>query len=536
VKIEIAGFRGMRPKVADKFHEADQAVLAQDCRLYSGELRALNSNEFESTLPKTGTIQSVHLFARQFWFHWASDVDVVQSQVPNDTNERTYYTGDGTPKKTQAGMATSSGDGIYPTSSRMLGVPYPETAPSVAGQGDGSGDEEETRFYVYTFVTDWGEESAPSPVSPLLNVQVDESVVLSAMEQAPGGSHGITSKRIYRISTGLEASDFFFVDEIPVANTTYTDTKVGDQLGGVIETEGWVPPPDDLKGLIGLTNGVTAGFAGKDVYFSPNYVPYAYPLEYAVSVEEDVVGLGAFNTNVVILTQGNPYIANGVDPSAVTLQKIEVPQACVSKRSIANFGGEGVAYATPDGLAVIGPGGFSMMSEDFMTQEEWRKYNPSSLIGTSHDGRYIGFYSGGEKGSGGFIFDTVNGFRELGFYSEVAYTDFLTDTMYVVEGGDLYAYDRGATQKSFTWRSKLFETPPVSFPWARVMAGTPGQARDLNMKITADGTVVYDQAVPDPEIFRLPALGYHREWQVELTGTTPVQAVVLASTSAETRS
>jgi hypothetical protein len=321
-----------------------------------------------------------------------------------------------------------------------------------------------------------------------------------------------------------------------VANSAFLDDKLGDQLGEVMETEGWLPPPDELKGLVSLANGVVAGFVGRDIYFTPSYAPYAYPRQYVRSVEYDIVGLGVYNTNVVVLTQGYPYLANGIDPSAVTLSKIERPQACVSKRSIASFGAEGVVYATPDGLAVIGPNGFDMVSEPFMTKKEWNAYNPSSLVGTSHDGKYIGFYSGGAKGTGGFIFDVDNGFRELGFSSGTAYTDLLTDQLYLTQSQTLLIFDAVSSEPlEYTWRSKVFETPPVSFPWARVLAGAPGDERDLHLKIWADGVLRHDAAVPDPEIFRLPPLGYAREWQIELTGTTPVQSVALASSSAELR-
>ncbi|MGH8685646.1 MAG: hypothetical protein ACREUM_09890, partial [Nitrosospira sp.] len=59
----------------------------------------------------------------------------------------------------------------------------PLTAPTVTPSG-GAGSTL-TRSYVYTFVTQWGEESAPSPASVVTTGKVDDTWVLSAMDTAP---------------------------------------------------------------------------------------------------------------------------------------------------------------------------------------------------------------------------------------------------------------------------------------------------------------------------------------------------------------
>jgi hypothetical protein len=85
MKLSVPSFAGMRPRVGAKYLEPSEAVLAKDCRLYSGELRPLRERKSIATLPKAGPIQSLYLFARQFWFHWAGDVDAVGTMVPGNT-------------------------------------------------------------------------------------------------------------------------------------------------------------------------------------------------------------------------------------------------------------------------------------------------------------------------------------------------------------------------------------------------------------------------------------------------------------------
>lgn len=532
MKIRTPSFKGMSPRTGDKYLDPSQAALAKDCRVYNGELRPLRDALYTWTPTKLGTIETIHLFARTYWFHWAADVDVVRTLVPNDTTERTFWTGDGYPKQTEAGMATSGGTTDYPTNHYALGIPAPASAPTLSAPAPSDATENETRFYVYTYVSAWGEEGPPSPLSYELVCDVDATVDISSMSTAPTGPYNITSKRIYRLGTGTSESDFFFVAEIPVANTTYSDSVAGSALREPLLTEEYDPPPDDLQGLIALTNGVVAGFKGKDVYFTPPNAPYAWPRSYMVATEHDVVGLGAYDTTLVILTEGFPYLATGQDPAAVALSQIEVAQACVSKRSIASLGAAGVVYATPDGLAAIGPGGFEMVSEPYMTKDEWRAYNPSSIVAAQHDGMYVGFYDTGTT-QGGFMFSRDDGFIELDFHATAAYTDLLTDTLYLVVDGDIVAFDSAGTLRTYTWKSKRFQMPPVSLAAARVLADSYD---DLTIKFYADGVLRHTQVVTGPDAFRLPAGDRARVWQFELSGTADVQEVTAATSVVELHS
>jgi hypothetical protein len=102
----------------------------------------------------------------------------------------------------------------------------------------GSGDNDPTvtaSSYVYTFVNDLGEESAPSPASATVRRPDGVTVTVTTATAVPSGissEYGITTKRIYRSETGNTGTAFRFVAEIPLATETYDDSLKTDQLGG----------------------------------------------------------------------------------------------------------------------------------------------------------------------------------------------------------------------------------------------------------------------------------------------------------------
>lgn len=63
-----------------------------------------------------------------YWLSWPTVVHAVRGPNAEDSDERTYFSGSGTPKWTDRAKALSSTSNSMPTSSRELGVPAPDTA------------------------------------------------------------------------------------------------------------------------------------------------------------------------------------------------------------------------------------------------------------------------------------------------------------------------------------------------------------------------------------------------------------------------
>lgn len=242
--------------------------------------------------------------------------------------------------------------------------------------------------YVYTFVNDLGEESAPSEPSATVVRPDGVSATVTTPTAVQSGATGYTiqTKRIYRAATGNTGTEFRFVAEIPLGQADYVDVLTDVQLGEVIESTDWDLPPDDLRGILALPNGIMVGFRRNQLCFSAQNHPHAWPVVYRLNTDTDIVGIGNIDTTVVIGTEAFPYLAIGSDPAAYSMTKLEVPQACVSKRSFAYLTGIGVVFASPDGLiAIAGSGQVRNLTETAFTRKQWQALAPETILGVAHD-------------------------------------------------------------------------------------------------------------------------------------------------------
>lgn len=548
MRISVKLFGGIAPAIDPRMLPDHAAQVATGCDLNRGVLRGLRGTSFVSTPTKAGTKQTIYRFGQTgndetlYWFHWLDDVDVVKGQIIGDTEERTYFTGDSTfghPRVTKASIAVIGGTN-YPMASYRLGVPAPgdqyspsATAPSGTLSGVGNGTVE-TRAYVYTWVTVDGEEGAPSlPFE--IDAQDGQTVSLSNLSTAPAG-YNINRKRIYRTVVGFTTgADYQFVAEISDAVTTYVDTKKAEDLGETISTIDYAVPPAGLLGFRNLPNGIVAGFIGSDVMFCEPYRPYAWPEKYRTPVDYPIVGLGVYGETLVVLTRGNPYVMFGSDPNAIISKKLDIQEACVSKRSIVEMGW-GVMWASPNGLCQAGAGGTGLMTEKLIDKEYWQSLNPQSIRGYLYDGKYIGFYDNGTPG--GFIFDPTSDLQPFSFFSTYAtagFNDLVRDSLYLQVGSNIVQFDDN-TRISYTWRSKRFETAEMTnFGWARMeIDASPVTfklyARDVNPSSGTHNQMVlrHTKVVGNNEPFRLPGNFLSDAWEIQLEGSVPVRAVYLA--------
>ena len=190
----ISAFTGARPKIDKRLL---QDGMAQDCEnliLTSGRLDPLYT-PLQLVATRSGTIKSIYRMydssGDDYWLNWTSDVDVVRGPVAGDTSFRIYYTSDEfEPRTTNLALATTAAP--YPTACYVLGVTPPTTAPAVSSTGGVSGTTE-TRAYVYTFVTAWGEESAPSPASSAVTGKIDDTWTVASMQTAPANSYATSA-------------------------------------------------------------------------------------------------------------------------------------------------------------------------------------------------------------------------------------------------------------------------------------------------------------------------------------------------------
>lgn len=407
------GFSGLIPRLSDRLLPENGAVVSSNTNLLSGEIRGYNSLLQVNNLTTVGfTIRKAYRIPDtgigETWLPFDEhDTDVVKSPLANDLYNRFFFAGKPSavipnrPLYNSEAQLHSSGV----SSSYWLGIPSPVTDITLTPPAIGSTDVPAVRAYVYTWVSEWGEEGPPSKPIVATGASVG-TWALSTLEQStsinttdfPSGKFHTSGmkRRIYRTVPGYSSALFFRVDEIAGAGgiTTYNDTKLDNEVvqNPQLESTTWQPPPSNLVGFVSMPNGFMAGWFGRTICFSEPYRPHAWPVEYQLATEYDIVGMGVIGGYLVIATTSNLYIGQGVSPSSFTLQKTDFVEPCLSRRGMVSSS-SGVYYPSPNGLILVNNSGPSLITQNLLTKQDWlKRYDPYNLLGTQNGVSYFGLF------------------------------------------------------------------------------------------------------------------------------------------------
>ena len=542
-------FSGIAPGVSPRLLADQFGQVAENVDFESGRFVAITEDSATYTL-QTGNRRSIYYYRDTNWLEWIEDgVSVVPGPIPGDTLDRLYFTGDDYPRMGTAATLVSGSNG-YPVNSYRLGVPAPLNAPAVVVNG--TADDTLTPndvSYVYTLVTAFGEEGPPSSPSAVIQLDDTQSTTLSLpTSDQPSGNYNFTTgalKRIYRSNTGSTNTQFQFAGEVGYTATSFTDTQDAATLGEVLPSATWIGPPDDdsalypdgpLNGLIALAQGTMAGFTGKRFCLSEPFLPHAWPIQYRITTEEDIVAIASTANGVAALTDGQPYFITGTEPSAMTAVRIDLAQACVNVNSVVDMGSY-VLYAGPDGLCGLESASGSVVTDGLISVKQWNAdFYPTTIRAFKHEGTYVAFHA-----SGGWVYDPrgeENALTTLSISSDVrgGYTNPKDGELYLIVNGEIVKYRGSTTSKTAKFKSKKFVTPaPVSMGWVSVHANE----YPATVKVYGDGVLVadytvtksgstYTQATTVPSgisngtlrepIMRMPAV-VAQEWEVQIEGT-----------------
>ena len=324
-------------------------------------------------------------------------------------------------------------------------------------------------FYVATFTTDWGEESAPSPPSAMVEPSQYDRVDIAA-PAFPSGRF-ITHVNIYRSNSGAESAPFQFVLSRPVTDTgPIADALKSAQLGEVLPSTTWLEPPANLRGLVGVPNGILAGFFDNTLCFSDPYHPYAWPLEYQITTEFQIVGLAVFGQTIFVGTTGNPYLVSGSDSASMSALKMESSQACVSKRSIVPVQG-GVLYASPDGLCLASGNGVQVVTGGIFTREEWQALSPHTIRAAESEGVYYMAHSGARAGTYAFDLPTRK-LIAVDLQAGAFFVDRQSDALFAAVGGSVVHVFGSNQHRLARWRSGRSAIPEhATLAWLQAQLG-----------------------------------------------------------------
>ncbi len=500
-----------------------------------------------------------------FWQYEETDATVKDSGTLNEGTDITVvtagksYTLNSIPAKVNA-----SSDAVlivyfdaYNASSELLGRVYPGTSLFVSNndleidgaavsmtQTTGSAsatlelaydtssasDFTSDRLYVWTWLSGWGEEGRPSAASRTVTVDPTKDVRVSGLPTtAPAGDYNLTTKRLYRTVTSTTGTQYQFVADVPLATATYTDSLTDADCDHVLPSSEWSAPPATLAGLVVCPWGGLAGFVGNAVYFTPPYRPHAWPSGYVQTFEYDVVAMAVTGNSLVVLTKAFPYVIVGNEPTALTITRLPIQQGCVSKRSVVSYANM-VAFASPDGYVSLDGGNAVLATRNLYTRDEWQALVPSGMIAAVHDTRLHVFAAGTA-----LVFDVNEQRSILTTTTETAagvYSDPDTDALYLIQGTSLVSWQGGATNKTATWRSRVYLTERPWYPCvARVLADSYPQT----LRAYGDGTLAATCTVASGTAFRLPRLARQKKWEWEVVTTAEIRDVILAQGMDEIR-
>lgn len=601
-RIRLEDFGGMIPRRSDRLIPDNASSLARNTKLLTGEARGFRVPELIadfSALPYS-IMKAYRVLDPpnpDAWLTFASrDVDVVRSMILNDSFDRHYWTGGGNRPLYNTRARIVSGDPPF-----YLGVPRPPTAPVCTVNTAGTSTDE-VRAYLYTYVSAYGEESRPSDPT-LITVPGGSTVDLSSISTvvADAANRNIVKRKIYRTVVGNASTSYYYVGEInDMTTTTFLDDVPDDTLvlNNILASTFWEEPPSDLEGWVVMPNGYLVGWKGRTICFSEPYNPHAWPVEYQVSTEFEVVGMVVWGTALVIGTKSQPYLGQGVTPQSFTMQKMDAVEPCLSRHGmVATVAG--AYYPSLNGLVLVNAGGINVITTDVLTKEEWAAYNPGSIFAAPLGLQYIAFNSD----DFGFVFNPTEPktkLVELDAFDKVqnVQTDKYTGNVYLIRADRLFDWDPEVTERLFwTWKSKEFHLPkPVNFgavkikflaqeeavaidtgnaeyfqtfndarissplntlgghklggtqtvavaDWGEVQNRTALGGSELyrvspismqpsvaRFRAWAGGQLVYDNAITDEEIMRMPT-GFKRDvWQFELACNSNVYSVQIAET------
>lgn len=459
--IKLTGFSGEQPRLLPRLMPDQAAQAALNTRLDDGGLTPIRRSAQIATVESDAT-RTIYLH-QGVWLAWDSDVNAAPGPVAQD---RLYFTGDGVPKMRVGGIEYN------------LAVPRPPTALDASLGGTGEGDVT-TRLYVYTWVTDFGEESEPSPASDEIDWQPGNTVLLTGFALTPP-ERSITRQRIYRSQTGQSGTWFYLIADRAAGTTDFTDDVAVDAFQEPLPSANWNAPPDGLQGLTALPNGMMAGFVGRDLYFCEPWRPHAWPEKYVLTMDYPIVGLGALGTSVVVATTGTPYIVTGSSPDTMVQDKLELNLPCINARGIVDLG-FAIAYPSHEGLVVVAPGvAPQLVTGNIFNRDGWLALNPANMVATQYSGRYVAFYAttadDGSPLEGMLVIDLSSPafLIRSDTMAEAAHYDVASGGTYFVERGtrNIRRFDApNASRRLQYWKSKEFILPyPENFGVIRIDA------------------------------------------------------------------
>lgn len=588
--LKVTAFGGMVPAQDDTLIAETNSAYTLNTYLDSGALQGLKLPKEVYTL-QNPTYRYVfrlpliapdknHIASSKWVEFEDADTNVLKSPVANDAFERFYFASPSQPPKYNTKTRMLADDPPF-----LLGIPTPATAPSVTPSGGVSGTTE-IRGYVYTWVSAYGEEGPPSPPT-LVTGKIDDTfaVTMTAPTTGDTDDRNLSKVRIYRtITANTGTATFYLVAEQDISDLTYDDTTSDVTLSGnlILDTADHGGPPTDLKGWVSMPNGMIAGWRDNEIWFCEPFKPWAWPAEYTVSLDANVVGLGVVGQTLVIPTEGFPYAATGISPANMAFSKIGTFEPCMSRASIISTA-QGVFYASPNGVVLAAYGVVQNATASLATRDKWLDLVRPETLRAARLG--ASYYAWGSVEVGCFDpvgfeptafeqFDFTNAYGGIlisftdprvawvqmstqGISTDNVMTDIWSGEIFIIREGEVLWLDitSGNISSPYLWRSKRFQLDEIRNltcmkVWFTESVDDPdfilNSVRNIDTNMTlqpdqyglirsyADGRLVMTRELRHSgELMRLPSGFKADEWQFEIEARVKITSFQVATSAKE---
>jgi hypothetical protein len=586
VALKIQNFGGMVPAVDSQLLPQASASFAENTWVHTGAVQGYKRLKKIYTPASTGTQKVFRVpiskpdadrIPNSYWLEFPSPhTDVIRSPTSGDQFDRYYWASPVDRPRYNSRTRIAAGDPAL-----ILGVPAPTVAPGVSVTGGSV--PLESRAYVYTWVTAFGEEGPPSPPTVVnANGSGTWNITMTAPDSGATTGRLLDKVRIYRTVSGVGGeTDYFLVTELTIATTTFADNIPKVVGNRIIQSLFWTEPPLDLQGFVSMPNGIIASWRNNEVWFCEPFRPHAWPVPYQLSVDSRIVGCGVVGQTLIVCTEGAPYAITGVNPGSMSQSRLAEFQPCTSRGSIVSLP-MGVAFASPNGLVLCAAGMAQVITEQLLQKEDW--YDLLRLPTVEAALFNGGYYAYGSTAIGCFSdtgFDT-DAFLQLDYSGAFSgayidpndarvavskltqpvpvrnvYTDIWTSEVFILRDDGLFWLDQTRAceepRQPYKWRSKIFETPnQKNFEAMRVYISTHRctpelpPTRNTNLiqtlqpnqwglvRLYADGVLRMTREIRESgEMFRIPSGFKATFWQVEVEARVRLQSIEIATTAKE---
>jgi hypothetical protein len=261
-------------------------------------------------------------------------------------------------------------------------------------------DKTVTRSYMYTYVNQFGEESAPSFPSDIVTIDFD--IVANLTLPTPPANICVKTIRIYALIAGMENGaanspvgddGYYLVGEVAPPNTAFEHNMASGTVGAMNTTEDYDHFPSDARDL---------NHWGENqlIFLSGGKVRFTEPWNYSVAPEKYILGLHNYPEKL-IASRNYGYVLTCSNAEVIDLRKdcnqggchtitqIEEIQPIVGKLS-ADIHDDGVAYASTEGLIYLRGASSGNLTMNIFNKQQWLDLQPHTMRGVVHNGYYYG--------------------------------------------------------------------------------------------------------------------------------------------------